>query len=187
LVLGSAAIWWLVSVISLGGGQESVSSGRAFRGIGGLIATASSGISGAAEEQYDSASQTSSRQKLPAEAVLEVIGFARTEALQPSEIDPVDEGDDVLRMRVGNMRTMVLDVDFTMHTPVVQIKGLVRGAIFNTRVALDAGTTVEVEQGIVEIHSLLREDGRWRLERGSSGYFDTAGNGRITRNKNEGS
>ena len=86
-------------------------------------------------------------------------------------------------MRVGKVRTMVLDEEFELRTPVVKVRGIVRGAVFETRVVLNAATSVEVNRGMVEVRSSLRDGQRWVLGSGMRGYFDTAGNGEIEKNE----
>ena len=112
------------------------------------------------------------------QAVVEVPGQARIEALSQSEIEPLEDGDSALEMRVGKVRTTVLSNAFELRTPVVRIKG-VRGALFDTRVVLDASTTVEVLRGLVEVHSLRVAGKRWIIGKGKRGHFDTAGGGSI--------
>ena len=183
LVIASAAIWGLVSLLAVDGGGSRTSGKRSKSGKGGIIATESGGLNAVVADGAEGAEGASSRrsggQSVGEQAIVELPGLARVEALQATEIEAVDEDDDALVMRVGKMRTRVLDEDFEMRTPVVSIRGVVRGAVFDTRVVLDAGTTVEVVQGMVEVHSLLRKGQQWRVEQGGRGYFDTAGNARI--------
>ena len=113
------------------------------------------------------------------QAVVEMAGQARLEALSQTEVVAVEDEEAAFEMRVGKVRTMVLDEDIEMRTPVVKIKGIVRGALFDTRVVLDATTTVDVIRGTVEVHSLLRDGQRWIISKGMRGHFDTAGNGRL--------
>ena len=77
-------------------------------------------------------------------------GQARLEALSQTEVVAVEDEEAAFEMRVGKVRTMVLDEDFEMRTPVVKIKGIVRGALFDTQVVLDATTTVDVIRGTVK-------------------------------------
>ena len=186
--LAVSVVWGLSRI--LGGGVESEKSSD-WGSSGGGIFTGERSSSTASE-----AEGTEDREQRPADlleepgaqtlqiqALVEVPGRARVEALSRSEVVLSDKEDNVLEMRVGKVRTMVLDEDFELRTPVVKIRGIVRGAVFETRVVLNAATSVEVIRGMVEVRSSLRDGQRWVLGSGMRGYFDTAGNGEIEKNE----
>ena len=97
----------------------------------------------------------------------------------------VDEKKKVFDMRVGKVRTTVFDEDFVMKTPVVEIRGDIRGTLFDTRVVLDATTTVTISRGSVTVKSLIRPGHSWGLSKGMRGVFDTAGNGLVDKSAEE--
>ena len=61
-----------------------------------------------------------------------------------------------------------------MGTPIVEVVGRA-GAVFHTRVVLDASTIVEVERGTVEVISLKDEKKKWLLKEGKVGRFHSNG------------
>ena len=111
-------------------------------------------------------------------ALLELPGFARfeldesAEVERPSEDDSEEAGE--LFLRVGRVRTAILEEGFVIRTPVVEVKGK-PGTVFRTRVVLNATTTVEVERGNVEVISLVEDGKRWLLQGGERGRFASEG------------
>ena len=182
LLVASLVVWGVVSWVAMGGGQNT-GAGKRVASRAGIIArpTKSVGVVGDVSLGKDFSGRAG--KSVPTQAVVEVAGLARVKALQATELEEREEDEGGLTMRVGKMRTMVLDEDFVMRTPIVLIKGVLRGTVFDTRVVLDAGTTVEVVRGAVEVQSLLHDGKMWRIDRGSLGVFDTQGNGRIEKIK----
>ena len=187
-VLAISVVWGLSRILS--GGVESEKSSGWGSSSGGIFTGKSSGSTAAEPEATEDREQRPAdslyepgAQTLQIQALVEVPDQARVEALSRSEVVLPDKEDNVLEMRVGKARTMVLDEDFELHTPVVKIRGIVRGAVFETRVVLNAATSVEVISGMVEIRSSLHDGKRWVLGSGMRGFFDTAGNGEIEKNE----
>ena len=187
-VLAISVVWGLSRILS--GGVESEKSSGWGSSSGGIFTGKSSGSTAAEPEATEDREQRPAdslyepgAQTLQIQALVEVPDQARVEALSRSEVVLPDKEDNVLEMRVGKARTMVLDEDFELHTPVVKIRGIVRGAVFETRVVLNAATSVEVIRGMVEIRSSLHDGKRWVLGSGMRGFFDTAGNGEIEKNE----
>ena len=186
--LAISVVWGLSQILS--GGVESEKSsdwgssgGDIFTGkFSGSTASGTEGTEDREQGPADSLDEPGA-QTLQIQALVEVPGQARVEALSRSDVILSDKEDNVLEMRVGKVRTMVLDEEFELRTPVVKVRGIVRGAVFETRVVLNAATSVEVNRGMVEVRSSLRDGQRWVLGSGMRGYFDTAGNGEIEKNK----
>jgi len=112
--------------------------------------------------------------ELPHNALFELEEL--TEIERPPGGGDGDEGQ--LYLRVGRVRTTVLEEGFKVDTPVVEVMGKA-GAIFHTRVVLDASTIVEVERGSVEVLSLRGKKKKWLLKEGMVGRFDSRGGGSI--------
>ncbi len=182
LLVASIVVWGVVSLVAIGGGQNTWTGKRVASGEG-IIATPTKDLGVVGDVSLGKDFSGRGGKSVPMQAVVEVPGLARVEALQATELEEREEDEGGLTMRVGKMRTMVLDEDFVMRTPIVLIKGVLRGTVFDTRVVLDAGTTVEVVRGAVEVQSLLHDGKIWRVDRGSLGVFDTRGNGRIEKIK----
>ena len=182
LLVASLVVWGVVSWVAMGGGQNT-GAGKRVASRAGIIARPTKGVGVVGDVSLGKDFSGRAGKSVPTQAVVEVAGLARVKALQATELEEREEDEGGLTMRVGKMRTMVLDEDFVMRTPIVLIKGVLRGTVFDTRVVLDAGTTVEVVRGAVEVQSLLHDGKMWRIDRGSLGVFDTQGNGRIEKIK----
>jgi hypothetical protein len=182
LLVASLVVWGVVSWVAMGGGQNT-GAGKRVASRAGIIARPTKGVGVVGDVSLGKDFSGRAGKSVPTQAVVEVAGLARVKALQATELEEREEDEGGLTMRVGKMRTMVLDEDFVMRTPIVLIKGVLRGTVFDTRVVLDAGTTVEVVRGAVEVQSLLHDGKMWRIDRGSLGVFDTRGNGRIEKIK----
>ena len=182
LLVASIVVWAVVSWVAIGGGQNTV-AGKRVASREGIIASPTKGVGVVGDVSLGKNFPERFGKSVPMQAVVEVPGLARVEALQATELEEREEDEGGLTMRVGKMRTMVLDEDFVIRTPIVLIKGVLRGTVFDTRVVLDAGTTVEVVRGAVDVQSLLHDGKLWRVDRGSLGVFDTRGNGRIEKIK----
>ena len=182
LLVASLVVWGVVSWVAMGGGQNT-GAGKRVASRAGIIARPTKGVGVVGDVSLGKDFSGRAGKSVPTQAVVEVAGLARVKALQATELEEREEDEGGLTMRVGKMRTMVLDEDFVMRTPIVLIKGVLRGTVFDTRVVLDAGTTVEVVRGAVEVQSLLHDGKLWRIDRGSLGVFDTRGNGRIEKIK----
>jgi hypothetical protein len=182
LLVASLVVWGVVSWVAMGGGQNT-GAGKRVASRAGIIARPTKGVGVVGDVSLGKDFSGRAGKSVPTQAVVEVAGLARVKALQATELEEREEDEGGLTMRVGKMRTMVLDEDFVMRTPIVLIKGVLRGTVFDTRVVLDAGTTVEVVSGAVEVQSLLHDGKMWRIDRGSLGVFDTRGNGRIEKIK----
>lgn len=191
MVFASVVVWGGVSLFTLDEQKKPISTKKSTSEKSfskGIIATERSDLgSDVGRPSVQAPSQEAIGHSLPMAAEMEVPGKARIEALQQSEIEASEENEAALMVRVGKIRTRVLDEDFELRTPVVKIMGVLRGAVFDTKVVLDASTIVEVGLGMVEVHSLLREGQHWRVGQGMRGRFDTAGNGRIEKIKTDGS
>ncbi len=118
------------------------------------------------------------------QAVVDVPGMARLEVEAPSDFEPIDgeagDAGHVVELRVGRLRAAVVDSDFILRTPVVQISGPV-GAIYSTRVVLDATTAISVESKWVEVESHIKPGQKWRLHQGDRGTFASDGDVDIDR------
>ena len=182
LLVASLVVWGVVSWVAMGGGQNT-GAGKRVASRAGIVARPTKGVGDVGDVSLGKDFSGRAGKSVPTQAVVEVPGLARVEALQATELEEREEDEGGLTMRVGKMRTMVLDEDFVIRTPIVLIKGVLRGTVFDTRVVLDAGTTVEVVRGAVDVHSLLHDGKLWRVDRGSLGVFDTRGNGRIEKIK----
>jgi hypothetical protein len=112
--------------------------------------------------------------ELPRNALFELEEL--TEVERPPD-DTEGEGGE-LYLRVGRVRTTVLDQGFKVETPIVEIIGRT-GAVFHTRVVLDASTIVEVERGTVEVISLRDKKIKWLLKEGKVGRFHSNGGADI--------
>lgn len=117
-------------------------------------------------------------------AMLELPRVGTVELEEQTEVERVppaaEEGEEGgLYLRVGQVKTTVLEDGFPIRTPVVQVKGT-PGTVFRTRVVLDGTTIVEVERGQVEVVSLVAEGRRWSLKAGDMGRFDRQG-GEVSR------
>lgn len=120
------------------------------------------------------------------QAEVEVPGLAKLQVDEAADYAQLD-GDDgepghVLELRVGRLRATVVDANFELRTPLVQIKGPV-GARFSTRVVLDATTAITVEAKWVEVRSQVRPEKKWRLLRGDRGVFTGDGEANIVTNE----
>lgn len=113
--------------------------------------------------------------ELPLKARLEMEEETRVE--QPVEGDTVESGG-VYLLRIGTIRTTVLDRPFEVRTPAVKVIGQ-PGAVFTTRVTLDATTVVQVAAGTVEVASIVEPADHWSLEGGVEGRFGPRGGGTI--------
>jgi hypothetical protein len=173
-----------LSWVAFGGGQNT-GAGKRVASRQGIIARPTKGVGVVGDVSPGKDSSGRFGKSVPMQAVVEVPGLARVKALEATELDEREEDEGGLTVRVGKMQTMVLDEDFVMRTPIVLIKGVVRGTLFDTRVVLDAGTTVEVMRGAVEVQSLLHDGKLWRVDRGCLGVFDTRGNGLVEKIKKE--
>ena len=182
LLVASIVVWGVVSWVAMGGGQNT-GAGKRVASREGIIARPTKGVGVVGDVSLGKDFSGRAGKSVPMQAVVEVPGLARVKALQATELEEREEDEGGLTIRVGKRRTMVLDEDFVMRTPIVLIKGVLRGTVFDTRVVLDAGTTVEVVRGAVEVQSLLHDGKLWRIDRGSLGVFDTRGNGRIEKIK----
>ena len=138
-----------------------------------------------ASGEYLSSSQ-SSGQVLPLQAVMEMPGQARIKATSHTKVVAIDEEDAAFEMRMGKVRTMVFDEDFKMKTPVVEVRGDIRGTLFDTRVVLNGTTTVSVIRGVVMVESLIETGQNWKLSSGKRGVFNASGNGHIDKSADEG-
>ena len=117
-------------------------------------------------------------------AVLELPRVGTVELEEQTEVEripPVDEDGDEggLYLRVGQVKTTVVEDGFVIRTPVVEVNGA-PGSVFRTRVVLDGSTIIEVERGQVEIVSLVAEGKWWSLRAGDLGRFDRQG-GEVSR------
>jgi hypothetical protein len=113
--------------------------------------------------------------ELPLKARLEMEEQTRVE--QPAEGDTAESGG-VYLLRLGVLRTTVLDPPFEVRTPAVKVVGQ-PGAVFTTRVTLDATTVVQVATGAVEVTSIAEPSDHWSLEEGAEGRFGPRGGGSI--------
>jgi len=118
--------------------------------------------------------------ELPRNALFELEELSQVE--RPPDDAEGEEGE--LYLRVGRVRTTVLDQGFKVGTPVVEVVGRA-GAVFHTRVVLDASTTVEVERGTVEVISLRDKKKKWLLKEGAIGRFPSNGGADIGKRENE--
>ena len=91
-----------------------------------------------------------------------------------STADSSTSDNGALVLRLGRVRTAILKEGFVVRSPVVEVAG-VRGAIFAVRVVLDATTSVEVEQGAVQVRHLIGGGEPFHLVAGQSGHFDSGG------------
>ena len=73
-----------------------------------------------------------------------------------------------------------------MKTPVVEVRGDIRGTLFDTRVVLNGTTTVSVIRGVVMVESLIETGQNWKLSSGKRGVFNASGNGHIDKSADEG-
>ena len=190
IFLSAVVVWNLVGLVATTGRESASRPASAGKGDGGsagsrvdVVAVDGGHIEASGES---SPLALSARQLLPVQAVVEMPGQARIEATGLTEVVAVDEEGATFEMRVGKVRTMVFDEDFAMKTPVVEIRGAIRGTLFDTRVVLDATTTVEVIRGLVTVESLIQPGQRWKLSKNMRGVFDTAGNGLVDKSAEEG-
>ena len=113
---------------------------------------------------------------------------ARVEAEPESELQktgttgsPADSsgrGGGALMLRMGKVRTAILEDGFVVQSPLVEVRGR-KGAVFSMRVVLDATTTVEVEIGEVSVTSSGGRD--LLLTRGQVARFAPGGGHEIDR------
>ena len=190
IFLSAVVVWSLVGLVATTGRESTSRPASAGKGDGGsagsrvdMVAADGGHIEASGES---SPSVLSARQLLPLQAVVEMPGQARIEATGQTEVVAVDEEGATFEMRVGKVRTMVFDEDFAMKTPVVKIRGAIRGTLFDTRVVLEATTTVEVIRGLVTVESLIQPGQRWKLSKNMRGVFDTAGNGLVDKSAEAG-
>ncbi len=93
------------------------------------------------------------------QALVAVPGAEGMYAVGEFQVDAVPEesaSDSTLRilnLRLGRLQATVLEAQFAVQTPLVQIRAPV-GAVYSVRVVLDATTQVRVEKGRVEIRAI---------------------------------
>ena len=194
--LGGVALlvlWLLAAQIPTDSGDPPGSTPAGTASSGGRAASPSVLVAGetqaakGAQTESGTAPAAASRTRLRtrAQAVLQLEGAAsRVEASRGAELYregvESDPGPGGLFLRVGRVRTTVLDEGFYVSSPVVRILGET-GSVFSMRVVLDATTTVEVERGRVEAMSAHDAGSRSTLRKGDRGRFDALGNSAITR------
>ena len=190
IFLSAVVVWNLVGLVATTGRESTgrpASAGKEDGGSDGSRVGMVAADGGHIEASGQSSPLAlSARQWLPVQAVVEMPGQARIEATGQTEVVAVDEEGAAFKMRVGKVRTMVFDEGFEMKTPVVEIRGAIRGTLFDTRVVLDATTTVEVIRGLVTVESLIQPGQKWTLSKNMRGVFDTAGNGLVDKSAEEG-
>jgi hypothetical protein len=113
-------------------------------------------------------------------ALVRAVGGASVSAESGSELqqrtDP-DSGAGPLYLRLGRVQVVILEDDFVLETPVVQVSGS-KGARFDVTVVLDATTDLRVRRGRLRVESTLSTD-RWKMGAGERGTFEPGGSAHV--------